>query len=180
MVVIRDAIISDLPIILDIYNEAIRNQTSTFDLDEHTLEHRHTWFERHEGKYPIIVAESNGRVVGYSNLSSFRDKEAYERTCELSVYIDVNQRGKGIGKQLMTKIIERANHLDFHTVIAGITAGNEVSVKLHEKFGFNYIGCFKEVGYKFEAWQDVLFYQLILSPKSSLFVINSSHIISPN
>jgi L-amino acid N-acyltransferase len=162
MLSIREATINDLPAMLSIYNEAVRNQTSTFDLVEHTLEERKVWFSKYGGKYPLLVAGFSGEVVGYTSLSSFRDKEAYEKTVEISVYIDESQRGKGIGKALMVEIIERAKQLNYHTIIAGITAGNEVSVKIHEKFGFHYIGCFKEVGYKFDQWQDVLFYQKML------------------
>lgn len=162
MLTIREATINDLQAMLAIYNEAILNQTSTFDLEEQTMEQRKIWFSKYGSKYPLIVADFDGQVVGYASLSPFRDKEAYDKTVEISVYIDKGQRGRGIGKALMAKILELAKTLNYHTVIAGITAGNEVSVKIHENFGFEYIGCFKEVGYKFNQWQDVLFYQKMI------------------
>lgn len=162
MLSIREASIEDVPAMLAIYNEAVLNQTSTFDLVEQTIEQRQKWFLKYGGRFPLIVAEMNGQVVGYCSLSPFRDKEAYERTVEISVYIDKEQRGNGIGRALMTEIIKLAKEIGHHTIIAGITAGNDVSVKIHEKFGFEYIGCFKEVGYKFDKWQDVLFYQKML------------------
>ncbi|WP_163103265.1 GNAT family N-acetyltransferase [Peribacillus alkalitolerans] len=159
---IRDAILDDLPAILEIYNDAVLNLTATFDLEEQTLEERTLWFHKYGGKYPLIVAKQEGEVVGYCSLSSFRDKPAYNRTAELSIYLSSKHRGLGLGKVLMEELIDRAKKLDYHTLIGGITSGNEASVKLHEKFGFELVGVFKEVGYKFNQWQDVHFYQLIL------------------
>lgn len=163
MLSVRDAVLSDLPSMLDIYNDAIRNLTATFDLEEQTLDERQKWFQKYGGRYPLIVAELNGEVVGYSCLSRFREKPAYSDTTELSVYISSNHRGQGIGNALMNEILQRAKELGYHTVIGGITGGNEASVKLHEKFGFQYVGCFKEVGFKFGEWQDVHFYQLMIT-----------------
>jgi L-amino acid N-acyltransferase len=165
---IRDANINDLPAMLDIYNDAIRNLTATFDLEEQTLEERKIWFQKHNDKYPLIVAEWNGEVVGYCCLSQFREKAAYDKTAELSIYISSSHRGLGIGTALMQEILQRAAHLGFHTVIGGITRGNDASVALHEKFGFELVGCFKEVGKKFGQWQDVLFYQRIINDTPSL------------
>jgi L-amino acid N-acyltransferase len=158
---IRDAVIEDLSAMLEIYNDAIRNLTATFDLVEHSLEQRKVWFEQHGGKFPLIVAILEEEVVGYCCLSSYRNKPAYARSTELSIYISNKQRGKGIGTLLMKEIIERAKQLDYHTMIGGITSGNAASVKLHEKFGFTFVGRFQEVGFKFGEWQHVDFYQLL-------------------
>ncbi|UFJ42325.1 N-acetyltransferase family protein [Brevibacillus humidisoli] len=166
MLQIRHAMPSDLPAMLEIYNEAVRSLTATFDLEEQTLEERKHWFEKYGGKYPLIVAELNGEVVGYSCLSKFRDKPAYAHTTELSVYISSRCRGRGVGSALMREILQLAATHGYHTVIAGVTGGNQASVKLHEKFGFAYIGCFKEVGFKFGEWQDVHFYQLMVTQQS--------------
>lgn len=162
-IVIRDAESSDLPAILRIYNYAIKHTTATFDLEEQTLSQRMEWFSKYGGKYPLIVAEENGRVMGYSCLSRFREKPAYAGTAESSVYIDKDDWGKGIGKLLVNEIIERAVSLGYHTIVAGITGGNEASERLHLGLGFELVGCFKAVGYKFGQWQDVTFFQRILS-----------------
>lgn len=160
--IIREATLEDVPAMLEIYNEAILNTTATFDLEEQTLEERQVWFKKYGGIHPLIVAEVDGKVAGYSSLSLFRDKQAFIRTTELSIYIHTGFRGLGIGNRLMEEILQRAKALGHHVVIGGITAGNDVSVKLHEKFGFEYVGTFKEVGHKFGSWQDVSFYQLTL------------------
>lgn len=159
---IRDARIEDLPALLDIYNDAIRNLTATFDLVEQTLEERKIWFKKYGGNYPLIVAEFDGEIAGYCGLSPYNSKEAYAKTVEVSIYLSDKYRGNGIGLTLMKEIIQRARELQFHTIIAGITEGNDASVKLHEKFGYEYAGRLKEVGFKFEQWQHVLYYQLIL------------------
>ncbi|MFS1511250.1 N-acetyltransferase family protein [Chengkuizengella sp. SCS-71B] len=160
--IIRDAVETDLPNILSIYNHAILTTTATFDLEKQTLEQRKEWFSHYGKKHPIIVACIDDHVAGYCSLSPYRSKAAYNRTVELSVYIDEKYRGKGIAKNLMTEIIQRAKGLGHHVIISGITKGNDASVKMHEQFGFEYIGCFREVGYKFDTWLDVLFYQLII------------------
>ncbi|MCQ6264856.1 GNAT family N-acetyltransferase [Fictibacillus sp. WQ 8-8] len=167
MVNIREALLRDLPAILDIYNDAIKTLTATFDLEEQTLEERKVWFEKYGGDFPLIVAKLDGKVAGYCCLSPFRDKAAYSRTTELSLYISSEFRGQGIGNALMEDILKRAADLGYHTVISSITGGNEASVKLHKKFGFEFVGNFKEVGYKFDEWQDVHFYQLMLNTEKT-------------
>ncbi|WP_166240397.1 GNAT family N-acetyltransferase [Paenibacillus turpanensis] len=159
---IREAVLEDLPRLLDIYNYAVRETVATFDLTEQTLEQRSEWFGKYGGRFPLIVAELDGVVAGYSCLSSFRAKPAYDRTAELSVYIDPEYWGRGVGKRLMKEIIERGKAVGHHSIVACITGGNEVSVKLHEQLGFRFVGTFRECGYKFDAWQDVSFYELLI------------------
>jgi len=162
MMYIRDAVPGDLPSILNIYNYAVKNLAASFDLEEKNLAEREAWFNEHHGKYPLIVAELNGKVVGYCCLSRFRDKAAYSQTSELSIYIEPGHWGAGIGTALMQELLSRAKKLGHHVIVAGITGDNEVSIGLHRKFGFEFVGCFREVGFKFGRWHDVHFYQLLL------------------
>ncbi|MGG6314606.1 N-acetyltransferase family protein [Paenibacillus macerans] len=159
MIAVREAMLEDLPEMLAIYNEAVVNSTATFDLEEQSLQERKVWFRNHGGRYPLIVAEVQGKVAGYCSLSPFRAKPAYAGSAELSVYLAAEFRGQGIGTALTLDILKRAEMLGYHTVISCVVGGNEASRKLHEKFGFEHIGCFKEVGRKFGEWQDVHFYQ---------------------
>lgn len=162
MVRIRDAVIDDLPAILAIYNHAIHHTVATFDLEAQSLEQREVWFHKHGENYPLLVAESQGTILGYSCLSSFREKPAYAQTTELSVYVSQEKRSKGVGTALLAVLLQRARQLGYHTVVSGIVGGNEASIALHQKFGFTFIGSFREVGFKFGEWQDVHFYQLML------------------
>jgi L-amino acid N-acyltransferase len=159
---VRVATYDDLPRLLDIYNNAVITSTSTFDLRAQTLTERQTWFAKFDKRHPLLVAEHHQKVVGYSCLSSFRDKPAYAATCESSVYVDAIYRGQGIATHLMKHVLEEAGALEYHCVIAGIVRGNEASARLHRRLGFEYIGCFREVGFKFGEWQDVDFYQCVL------------------
>ena len=161
-IVIRDARKSDLPALLEIYNQAVLTSPATFDLEPQTLAQRRRWFSDHGRLYPLIVAEGQGRVLGYASLSEFRDKPGYSKSAEDSVYVHSNFQGKGVGKALMREILAKSVDLGYHTIIAAIVPPNEASVRLHEGFGFVYVGNFKEVGFKFSRWQDVVFYQLFL------------------
>lgn len=164
---VRDARKRDLPELLEIYNDAIATLPATFDLEPQTLRERSSWFSEHGGRYPLIVAESEGRILGYASLSNFRDKPGYSKSVEDSVYVHKDARGKRVGSLLMKEILARAVRLGYHTVIAGIVPPNEASVRLHRGFGFVYVGNFREVGFKFSKWQDVAFYQLFLSAEST-------------
>lgn len=159
---IREAKETDIEQLTRIYNWAVENTTASFDFTAQTVEERREWFHHYGGAYPLIIAETDGKIAGYSSLSKFRQKEGYARTVEISVYVDPEYHGKGIGTLLMREIIDRARTLGNHVIVAGITGGNDVSIKMHEKFGFKFCAHFKEVGYKFNQWQDCMFYQLIL------------------
>ncbi|GAB4380043.1 MAG: GNAT family N-acetyltransferase [Elainellaceae cyanobacterium] len=161
---IRLATYADIPMILDIYNEAVLNTTASYDYQPNTLEKRTAWYEDHlRKKLPVFVAEgATGRVVGWSALSSFRHAEGYCFSAEDSVYVAADQRGKGIGKLLMPPLIEAAQGLGLHTIVAGIDAANTVSLRLHVAFGFEQVGYLKEVAYKFDRWLDLVLMQKVL------------------
>jgi L-amino acid N-acyltransferase len=163
MIQVRTANDTDLPAILEIYNDAIMNTTAVYDYEPHTLEMRKQWFRIKEAQgYPVFVAEDNGRVVGFSSIGPWRAWAAYKYSVENSIYVAADQRGKGIGKKLLEPLIEAAKQLDLHAIIAGIDATNEVSIKLHRGFGFTEAGQFKQVGFKFGRWLDLTFMQLLL------------------
>lgn len=163
MLKIRDAVIEDIPSMMEIYNDAVRNMNVTFDLKEKTLQDREKWFQKYDQNYPLIVAEKEGQVVGYCGLNQFREREGYAYTTELTIYISRHHRGNGIGSSLMKEILHQGKERGFHTVISGISNENRPSMKLHEKFGFQLIGVLREVGYKFGKWHDVHYYQRMLT-----------------
>ena len=160
---VRDANENDLSLLLDIYNDIILNSTAVYQYEVHTLQMRKEWFvaKRQQG-FPVFVAEDNDRITGFSTIGSFRQWQAYKYSVENSVYVASDQRGKGIGKLLMQPLIDAAIQMDMHTIIAGIDATNEVSLRLHKNFGFEEVAHFKQVGYKFNTWLDLKFLQLML------------------
>lgn len=162
-ITIRPASIDDVPTITDIYNEAVLRTTATYDIDPQTVDARVCWFNEHqESGLPVFVAESNGIVVGWSSLSSFRGKDGYRFTVENSIYITEDYRGRGLGKRLLAGLIDSGRELGLHGIIAGIDAETEASIRLHASFGFEKVAYLKQVGFKFGRWLDVVFMQLIL------------------
>ena len=163
---IRPANSDDLPGILEIYNDAVLHTTATYDYEPRTLEHRRAWFEDHaKSNYPIFVAiDPAGRVVGWSSLNRYHDRMGYRFTTENSVYVAADQRGKGIGKLLMPPLIDGARERKLRAILAVIDADNAVSIRLHAAFGFERVGLFKQVGFKFGRWLDVAYMELLVQP----------------
>jgi len=161
---VRPATQADLSAILGIYNDAVLTTTASYDYEPRTLEHRVAWFETHaEQRLPIFVAANpEGDVLGWSSLSRYHDRKGYQFTVENSVYVAAAHRGRGLGKLLLSPLIESARGLGLKAIIATIDAENEASIRLHASFGFEKVGHFKQVGFKFGRWLDLSFYQLVL------------------
>jgi phosphinothricin acetyltransferase len=161
MLTIRNAELKNLPGITDIYNEAIRNTSATFDTQEKTLDEQKVWFEKHGEKYPVIVALEGKEIVGWASMSAWSDRCAYADTAESSIYMRAGYRGKGVGRKLSVAILKAGRAAGLHTVIARIAEGNDASIKLAESLGFKHIGVMREVGRKFGKLLDVYLMQLI-------------------
>jgi len=164
MINIRHAVDNDLQEILDIYNDAILNTTAVFQYEVHTIEMRKEWFaQKQKDRFPVFVAVEDNVVVGFSTFGPFRAWQGYKYSVEHSIYVEKNQRGKGIGKMLLQPLIDEARKMNMHTIIAGIDADNKISIAFHKQFGFEEVGYIKEVGWKFERWLDLVFMQLIIN-----------------
>ena len=161
---IRRAEQKDLPELLDIYNYEVVHGVATLDLTPRTLAQRQVWFDRHNVEnHPLYVAEIGGRAAGYACLSSYREKEAFRSTVELSIYIAPDYRRRGVATELMAFILEVAKADErTHTVVSVITADNEASRKLHENFAVTYCGTIPEVGMKFGVYRDIVNYALLV------------------
>lgn len=161
---IRRAVIDDVQECLIIYNYEVEHGVATLDLELRTLEEWNEWYNAHSDEHhPIIVGTLDGVVVGYASLSPYRPKEAYKSTVELSIYIHQDYRGQGVATQLMERIIAIAKaDTTLHNVVSVITAGNEGSTKLHNRFGFTYCGLTPEVGFKHGKYQDTETYALLV------------------
>ncbi len=161
MLTIRPAEPADLPAITDIYNDAILRTAATFDTQPKTAAEQAAWFAAHEAKYPLLVAEEDGLVVGWASLSRWSDRCAYADTAEISVYVRDGARGRGVGKELTEAVLVAGRAGGLHTVVARIAQGNEVSLRLARGAGFEDIGVMREVGRKFGKLLDVYLLQLI-------------------
>jgi L-amino acid N-acyltransferase YncA len=160
---LRAATAHDLPAINAIYNHYVIHSTATYQEEPATAPEREAWYGAHGTEYPVIVAEMMGEVIGWGSLSRFHARAAYRPTVENSVYVRHDHLARGVGRLLLTDLIVRARELGYHSIIAGISADQEPSVRLHAKLGFTQVGLLREVGRKFDRWLDVMYMQKMLS-----------------
>ena len=159
---IRSAIPADGAAMADIYNHYILNSAITFEeecISTQQMQERLAQVQRH---HPWLVYEDNGSIVGYAYASNWKSRRSYRRSVESTVYLHKDKMGKGLGTHLYAGLIELLRLAGFHAVIGGIALPNEGSVGLHEKLGFTKVAHFKEVGWKFERWIDVGYWELML------------------
>ncbi len=159
---IRAVSLSDARSISDIYNVYVKNSTITF---EEIPVSPDTMMERIKSatqNYPWLVYEIDGSVVGYTYGRKWRNRAAYRNSVETGTYLHPQFTGRGIGSELKKELLGLLKEKSFHTVISGIALPNPASIALNEKFGFKKVAHFKEVGYKFNRWIDVGYWQLIL------------------
>lgn len=163
MGIIRDVHIDDARQLVDIYNYYVLNSVITFDdvpLKVQAFEEKITTIK--EG-FPFLVFEEEAKILGYAYAGKWRQKPAYKNTVEITVYLKKGEVGKQIGTKLYADLLNQLRKQNIHAIIGGMTLPNKASVRLHEKFGFEQVAHFKEVGLKFNKWLDVGFWQLILS-----------------
>ena len=159
----RDAQETDAPGILAIYNDVILHSTAVYSEQPVSLEDRLAWLRtRLEQGYPVVVAVEAEQVVGFTSFGDFRAWPCYRYTVEHSVHVRSDQRGRGLGGQLLAALIPRAQALGKHVLVAGIDADNAVSLKLHQRLGFERVAHFRQVGRKFDRWLDLIFMQRLL------------------
>jgi len=158
---IRTARDEDLHQILEIYNDVIATSTAVYSLEPTTLEERAAWLAgRQRAGFPVLVAESQGEVIGFASFGEFRGAwPGYRYSVEHSVHVHAGHRGKGVGRLLVQALFPLAAKMGKHVIIGGIDADNSVSLRLHEKLGFERVAHFREVGHKFGRWLDLVFVQ---------------------
>lgn len=155
--------------ITEIFNDAILNTTALYEYKPRTREFISSWFAvKRANNYPVIgIIDELENLMGFATFASFRPFPANKYSVEHSVYVHPSHRGKGLGRVLLSEIVNAACKLDYHTVIGGIDATNDASISLHKSIGFSHSGTILQAGYKFGRWLDLAFYQKILSTPSS-------------
>jgi phosphinothricin acetyltransferase len=163
--VIDNATRNDLPQILAIYNEVIRNSTAVYSEEEFTPARGESWFDAKMAHgFPMIVAREASGIAGFGTFGEFRAWPCYVHSVEHSVHVRVDRRGQGVGRALVVELLARAAAMGKHVMIAGIDADNAVSIGLHRSLGFAPVGHFHEVGFKFGRWLDLVFMECMLPP----------------
>jgi phosphinothricin acetyltransferase len=163
--VIRAVKLEDAEAICDIYNHYIANTVITFEEEtvcSQEMCNRMTSVKR--ANFPWIVVENDSeKVVGYAYANKWRDRFSYRFSVEVTVYLAKDQGGKGLGTMLYQELFKQLKAKNIHSVIGGITLPNPASVAVHEKLGMKKVAHFVEVGFKFEQWLDVGYWQGTLS-----------------
>lgn len=152
---IRLAQLKDAEAIRQIYNLEVQTTTHVADIEPRSLDQQREWMQMRSGAHVVLVAEVEAQVAGFASLSHYRDRPAYRTTVENSVYVDRRFHGRGVGKALMSELIETAREHGFHAMVARIVGDNEPSVALHRAVGFEIVGVEREVARKFGHWLDV-------------------------
>jgi phosphinothricin acetyltransferase len=169
-VFLRAARLSDAEAIRSIYNHEVLTTTATFDLVPRSLDDQQQWLAARSGAFSAIVAvdpdeaapSGDGTVVGFGSLSPYKERAAYRTSVEDSVYVRRDRAGEGIGRLIVTELLDIAASSGFHTVFARIEASGTASRALHEKCGFVLVGVERETGRKFNRWLDVALMQCLL------------------
>jgi phosphinothricin acetyltransferase len=150
----------DVPAITAIYGHYVDNSVATFDTEAPGETYIADKFGHMvEAGHPVVVAERDGKTLGYAYASTFRPRIAYRFTCEDTLYLAPDALGQGTGSALLGKLIEQSQAFGFRQMVAVITAGNPASIKLHEKHGFVTMGTYPELGFKFDRWLDIVHMQ---------------------
>ena len=156
---LRIATKKDAQALIDIYKYYVLNTPFTFEYDVPSVEEFEKRIETISEKYPYIVAEKDGTIVGYTYASAFKNRSAYDWSVETSVYVKNELNNLGIGTLLCKKLEEILKEQNIVNLIACITFPNTKSIEFHQKLGYEEVARIKKVGYKFGKWHDVVWLQ---------------------
>ncbi|MCX6518374.1 MAG: GNAT family N-acetyltransferase [Actinobacteria bacterium] len=162
---IRHAEERDAEAIRSIYNYEVEHETATFDLVPRSLDDQLEWQRARTGAFCVYVAELDGQVVGFGALSPYKERAAYRTSVEDSVYVRRDLGRQGIGRAMLSHLLEAAENGGFHAVMARITTLSEGSIALHEALGFQLVGIERQIGRKFNKWLDVALMQCLLTER---------------
>jgi phosphinothricin acetyltransferase len=165
-VIIRDATDADMPVVRDIYNATIPSTTAAWTETLETLKERRAWFRHQQrNRCPVLVAERDGTVVGFTAYESFRGSgkwPGYRCTVEHTIHVERSNWGFGVGRGLLEALITRARGQGMHVMVAAVDSENLDSIRFHERLGFSEVARMPEVGRKFDRWLDLVLMQRIL------------------
>jgi phosphinothricin acetyltransferase len=160
---LRAATPDDAAAIAEIYAPFVTASAVSFETDPPGAQAMRARIEAGGGLYPWLVAEGDGRILGYAYAAKFRDRPAYRFAVETSVYLHPDAAGRGFGRRLYEPLLAMLETQGFTQAIAAITLPNEASVRLHERLGFERAGTYRQVGWKLGTWHDVGLWQKALA-----------------
>ena len=161
-VMIRAATAADVEAICAIHNQGIADRIATLDMPLRTPADTHAWLAERSPRHPVIVAELDGAVVGWGSLNRFNPRAVYDFVADFSVYIERTWRGKGIGGQLLDRLVDLARTHGYHKMVLAALALNSAGVALYTSAGFTRVGIYREHGQLDGKWVDVVIMEKLL------------------
>jgi len=162
-VVVRPAVEQDLPAITHLFNVLIPTTATAWRDHLADDEEMATWWAQQEaGGHAVLVAEVDGRVVGYATWTGFRGGDrfpGYRQTVEHTIHVDGDQHGRGVGRALLQELVAEAGRRGVHVMVGAVDSENTGSIAFHEALGFTVVGRMPEVGRKFDRWLDLVLLQ---------------------
>jgi phosphinothricin acetyltransferase len=159
---VRRAKPDDAAAICTIYNQGIEDRVATLETEPRTPEERRQWMAARAPRHPVVVAVTDGQVVGWGSLNSFNPRPAYDPVVDLSVYVERGWRGRGVGRVLMQDLVTLGKTLGYHKIVLATFPYNEAGVTLYRKMGFTPVGVYHEQGQLDGRWVDVLIMERLL------------------
>lgn len=159
---VRDATVADAEAIARIYNQGIEDRIATLETELRMAAERAAWLTARGPRHPVLVAEEEGRVVGWASLNVFNPRAAYDHVADISVYVARERRGHGIGRLLLTALEQRARAIGYHKLVLAAFPFNEAGMRLYRRCGFRVVGVYHEQGLLDGRWVDVVVMEKIL------------------
>src|ERR1700730_12860787 len=153
---IRFATLDDAPTICTIYNQGVDDRGATLETEVRDVDERRRWLSSRGTRYPVLVAEARGQIIGWSSLNSFNPRRAYDHVADISVYVQRSWRGRGAGRLLLDRVIDLGRGLHFHKLVLACCPTNKAGIALYERMGFAPVGIYREQGLLDGRWVDVL------------------------
>jgi phosphinothricin acetyltransferase len=160
--VTRDATPDDAEAICIIYNQGIEDRVATLETELRTPDERRQWLLARGPRHPVVIAASEGRLVGWGSLNSFNPRPVYDNVADFSVYVERSWRGKGVGGALLDALIGKARALGYHKLVLAAFPFNEAGMRLYERAGFRQVGVYKEQGFVDGRWVDIVVMEKLL------------------
>ncbi len=162
LLTVRFASPDDAAAICTIYNQGIEDRVATLETERRDPDERRRWLGSRGPRYPVVVAEAAGQIVGWASLNSFNPRHCYDHVADISVYVERGWRGKGVGRILLARLIELGRSLAFHKLVLACFPTNKAGVALYQRTGFAPVGVYREQGRLDGHWVDVLLMEHLL------------------
>ena len=162
MITIRPATPADAEAIRAVHNQGIADRIATLDSKPRTPTESLAWLTGRGPRHPVIVAEIEGHVIGWASLNQFNPRAAYDGVADFSVYVARGNRGKGVGRHLLTRLIALARELEYHKMVLLALAYNNAGIALYNWAGFTHVGVYREHGQLDGTWVDAVIMEKIL------------------